>query len=274
MIWDMQWQHPWRKSELKVFVFDVDGTLIVKGKQTIPSSAVKALLGLKEQGHILVVASGRGYNALDQQLSDKIPFEYYICSNGATITDRFQKYRVLTSMDESIIKSLLEDSKKFNGAFELCYYNGVRVLFGYQKLREMATYFLGEEKFKEFYSLKPSGPPLNGKIYIQDELLQYYQKKYPHFLFTSTGYKHVYDVVPEKQTKGNALEILCKDLSISREDVIAFGDDENDLSMIKYANIGVAMGNGNESLKKTANYIADDIEKDGIYFALKNLGFI
>ena len=61
---------------------------------------------------------------------------------------------------------------------------------------------------------------------------------------------------------------------IRREEIIAFGDAENDLDMIQYAGIGVAMGNAKEAVKEVADYVTDDIDDDGIEKALKHLGLI
>ena len=54
------------------------------------------------------------------------------------------------------------------------------------------------------------------------------------------------------------------DLNVSKDEIIAVGDAENDLDMIEYAGLGVAMGNASESVKKIANYITADNNNDGI----------
>lgn len=88
-------------------------------------------------------------------MHSKVDFDYYICNNGATITDHTGNYRVITHVDGQTLKCLLEDSQKFDGAFEQCYYKGVEGLYGFEKIKEMAVYFLGEENFKKLYALKP-----------------------------------------------------------------------------------------------------------------------
>ena len=61
---------------------------------------------------------------------------------------------------------------------------------------------------------------------------------------------------------------------IKREEIIAFGDAENDLEMIRFAGIGVAMGNGAEEVKAVADYVTADIDDDGIEKALKHFNLI
>ena len=66
----------------------------------------------------------------------------------------------------------------------------------------------------------------------------------------------------------------CRELGITPEQVIAFGDAENDISMLRLAGIGVAMGNGEPAAKEAADYVTDRIEADGIRKALERFGII
>ena len=64
-------------------------------------------------------------------------------------------------------------------------------------------------------------------------------------------------------TKAQALEKLCEVLSLTRENVLAMGDGDNDMPMIEFAGIGVAMTNGEEHIKQAADIIADDCNDFG-----------
>ena len=72
-------------------------------------------------------------------------------------------------------------------------------------------------------------------------------------------------------TKGRALSLLAKHLCISLKDVIAIGDQENDISMIEAAGIGIAMGDGQEMLKKKADYITSPFHENGFTKAINDL---
>ena len=61
---------------------------------------------------------------------------------------------------------------------------------------------------------------------------------------------------------------------LSRKDTIAFGDGPNDLDMIEYAGIGVAMGNARQKLKDVADYVTKDISDNGIQYAMEHFGLI
>lgn len=71
-------------------------------------------------------------------------------------------------------------------------------------------------------------------------------------------------------SKGNAAAYLAKLLNISQEEVMCIGDSENDLSMINYAGIGVAMGNGLDIVKEAADYVTDTNDNSGVGKAIKH----
>lgn len=65
-------------------------------------------------------------------------------------------------------------------------------------------------------------------------------------------------------SKSNALKALCKHLSISQTEVIAFGDGDNDIDMLQFAGIGVAMGNASNYVKSKADYVTLSNEENGV----------
>jgi len=77
------------------------------------------------------------------------------------------------------------------------------------------------------------------------------------------------EVNPLGADKGSALRMLAADLGIAREQVMAIGDQGNDVTMIEWAGLGVAMGNGNELTKSVADWVAPGIEADGAAIAIE-----
>ena len=71
------------------------------------------------------------------------------------------------------------------------------------------------------------------------------------------------EVVPLGVDKGAALAWLAQHFDIPREEVLAAGDQENDLAMIKWAGVGVAMGNATPPVQKVADWIAPPVTEDG-----------
>ena len=71
-------------------------------------------------------------------------------------------------------------------------------------------------------------------------------------------------------SKGNALEYLGKILKYSREELVAIGDNYNDLSMITYAGLGIAMGNSPQEIKDKSDLVTLTNEEDGVAYAIEN----
>ena len=86
-----------------------------------------------------------------------------------------------------------------------------------------------------------------------DGLLDIY-KSAPYFL----------EIMPFGVSKGSMLPVLLDKLGVSREELIAFGDNYNDMTMIGYAGMGVAMGNAEPEVKKIANYVCETNDEDGV----------
>ena len=80
--------------------------------------------------------------------------------------------------------------------------------------------------------------------------------------------------MPKGFSKASGIEFLIKELNIPYENTYAIGDSTNDLSMLQYAKNSIAMGNSNPVLFDLVSYVTDDIEKDGIYNALKHYSLI
>ena len=75
-------------------------------------------------------------------------------------------------------------------------------------------------------------------------------------------------------TKENAIDYLLKYLKRDVKDTFAFGDAIIDISMLEFCNIGVAMNSGQQEIKEIADYVTDDVDKDGLYNAFKHFNLI
>lgn len=80
---------------------------------------------------------------------------------------------------------------------------------------------------------------------------------------------HIFEMLPFETNKAAALKELAEKLGIEREEIMTIGDGNNDVEMLEFAGIGVAMGNGTESAKKAANYVTDTNENHGVAKAIE-----
>ena len=84
------------------------------------------------------------------------------------------------------------------------------------------------------------------------------------------GTQEMIELVPQGIDKALSLAVLLKEIGVERKEMIAIGDGYNDLSMIKFAGLGIAMGNAQEPVKKAADYITLSNEEDGVAEALEH----
>ena len=81
-------------------------------------------------------------------------------------------------------------------------------------------------------------------------------------------------MVEQEASKAEGLKRLCQYYGIGLGQTIAFGDSMNDYEIVREAGIGIAMGNSVEELKAVADYVTDDIDRDGVWKACRQLGLI
>ena len=99
-------------------------------------------------------------------------------------------------------------------------------------------------------------------IYIVDKLNDYtVVQSTPNFL----------EVLPNNTTKGIGLQEIANIFNYSKDEIMAIGDAENDISMLEFAKYKVAMKNANDSVKKIANFITKSCEEDGVAFAIEKV---
>ena len=82
-------------------------------------------------------------------------------------------------------------------------------------------------------------------------------------------YEDGIDIISKDGGKDHGIRKILEDHGFTREESIAFGDSDNDLEMLEFAGIGVAMGNAAESVKEVADYVTSHIDEDGIWNACK-----
>ena len=100
------------------------------------------------------------------------------------------------------------------------------------------------------------------KNYIVDKLNDYtVVQSTPNFL----------EVLPNNTTKGIGLQEIANIFNYSKDEIMAIGDAENDISMLEFAKYKVAMKNANDSVKKIANFITKSCEEDGVAFAIEKV---
>jgi len=257
----------------KILFFDVDSTLYSHKTNSVPESAIKAIELAKQNGHIIVLATGRS-KLLTATLGifEKIDFDYFVTINGTLVIDKFDNIIFSLPCEKKSVKKVMElvDKHQLN----LCFIN------------KDDYYLYKDEDKRSHLGYDPLHIPIPNKkeylnediyqinLFCEDEYVNEFIKNTNEFLSYSRLNDYGYDVYAKDQTKATGIKHLIEYLNIDKKDTIAFGDGHNDSEMIEYCEIGVAMGKHIEKVKKVSNYITDDIDNDGIYNAMKYLKLI
>jgi len=141
-----------------------------------------------------------------------------------------------------------------------------------------------ENVIKAFTDFKMKMPRLISQEDMQKDMYQglifnidaipYFSQKFSQYVRFISWIHNGADIIPIHASKAKGMHKICEKLGIKQKDVIAFGDSTNDIEMLQYAHIGIAMGNAKNNLKEVATFVTDDIDKDGLSKALIKLKLI
>jgi len=263
---------------IKLALFDIDGTLYDEKRKEFTRSAVEALKRLAENGIIVAVATGRTpRNALVLKQVGINP-EYLICCNGHLVVDD----RGDCIVDEVFSAKLVQD------VYDYCKQNRIGLLWKYP---DKAYVYIDNPDFDMLFSkYKNTGKsdfldfedkerhllsgPNGGCLACDREKLRIFNRDFERRCYAVDINGCLSDLLLWNVSKRTGLEKLLSKLSLKPKECIAFGDNLNDLELIQYAGIGVAMGNSPEELKKHSDYVTSDIAEDGIEKALLHFNLI
>ncbi|SDK13624.1 Cof-type HAD-IIB family hydrolase [Natronincola ferrireducens] len=277
----------------KLLATDMDGTLLMNNK-ALSSENIEALRRAKEKGLEIVICTGRPYVTVKPYL-EMLGFDcWVVTNNGAIIRNKEGEIVSVTLMEDEtlgqVLKILEKDDVDYHVSDEKFTYirsigQRIRLIRSFLLQTEMAYWkayllsiwavvFNGSHKKVDFSSfVNKGGRAASVFIYSKDrkklENLKKEMKKIKRIDLTSSGIDNI-EILHENATKGKALERLSNMLNIEKEEMIAVGDNYNDLSMIAYAGLGVAMENGEEEVIEAADWITTTNENHGIAHLLEN----
>ncbi len=250
---------------------DLDGTIIDHVTNTVPKSTKKTIKQLQDNGHIVVIATGRP-PCLFYNVDKTLNVETYIAANG-----RYVVHRGETLLNEYLNPKMVE---KFVSEMRVQGYD-----IGFETKDQYVVTSISNhlvEKFSEYFHLPlpkivedfhKDNDILQMILFSEKHPLDYLKSQFPNFDF-NTASPYGVDINKTGGMKEVGVDVVLKALGFNIEDSMSIGDGFNDIGMLKHTNIGIAMGNANEALKEVADYITKSSHEDGIEYIMKKLGLI
>ncbi|RSX49545.1 Cof-type HAD-IIB family hydrolase [Bifidobacterium castoris] len=265
-------------SGIRAVFFDIDGTLTSFATHTVPQSTVDALHALHAKGVRVYICTGRSPEQMKVVL-DAIPFrfdgiagvngQYCWRADGTVVSDQ-----PIDVADVRAVVGWLDRHPDVVAVFAE---------------RDTAYFNHDSERMRAMWrSLGKTAPKLSftdPHTRIQDNRI-YQISPYVgaddeqaivaccHAVRGVRWHPDFVDLIPASGGKDRGVEALLADAGLARAQSMAFGDGGNDVDMLRYAHIGVAMGNGTDDAKAAADYVTRDVDDDGVLHALRRFGIL
>lgn len=254
-----------------LIVLDLDGTLLTQDQQILPYTK-NVLMEAQSQGHHVMIATGRPFRAslpYYQQLGLKTPIVNF---NGALVhnpTDTSWE-PMHSPISMSVVHDVVESTQKIQ--YENLIAEVKDDVYFHKHNDELRNIFYMGNPTVKIGNLKMNlhEDPTSLLIHATHEhipvIRQHLQDVHAELVEHRNwgAYFPIVEIVRQGINKAVGISKVAHEIGIPTERIIAFGDEDNDLEMIDYAGIGVAMGNGIDELKSIANEITLSHEEDGI----------
>lgn len=270
-------------NNYKLIVTDMDGT-VLGGNHEIPKENIRALKEAEEKGIKVVFATGRFHDSAKNHvifLDNVMPL---VSSNGAIIKHPITNEVLYSnSIDTNISLEIMDILDDLDLSYQVYTENEILQKYRTEEEKAMMIDFI-QKTFSDKTEIKFK-KDLKEEIKKSDTLkFNVMDFERPHLMEEARGrvekienlevtssWKGNVEIMNSGSNKGNAVKFLCEMLKIDKEEIIAFGDNYNDLSMLTYVGTGVAMGNAEDDVKKIATHVTDFNTENGVAKALDNL---
>lgn len=271
----------------KMIVFDIDGTLLPYQKSSLSKKIKDMFKKLKERNFFVVLATGRDFVSVGNlNLYKNKYIDYFIGANGSFIYEiKTKKYIFNSTINFDDFDNYYKDILLTNQNY---IYNVIlsddKNVYVWNK-KQMDGHWFWEpfsSKFKDFDIAKEN---INYEKFhlitincVEEGHLINKSKKYfkenDASIDIQSWWKNGYFVANKNITKASSIKKLCDYLNIKMENVIAFGDGENDIQMLDEVGLGIAMGNASDLVKSIANDVTTNVDELGTITYLEKMGII
>ncbi|MCH5253847.1 MAG: HAD family hydrolase [Lachnospiraceae bacterium] len=261
---------------IRLIATDIDGTLVKESTSKIYPELLQAIRSFTDRGNYFCVASGRQYYSIEHmfdKVSDRI---IYLAENGAHV--RYRDENILVKkMRREYVEGIMKQLRPYYGQCETVVSTVDGSLLE-TKNQEFLSFF--EKGYRNKYRivedvLEEKTDILKIAIYQKDSirdlgestLIPAWQDK----VKTCMAGEEWVDFMDASVDKGNALGVIQQYLGVSREETMAFGDNDNDIGLLQAAAESYAVENARETVKAQAKYICPSYQEKGVYQVIKQL---
>ncbi len=272
-------------NNYRMIVTDMDGTVLGTDHKITKDNKI-ALKKAEDKGIKIVFATGRFHESAKVHidfLEEKMPI---ISSNGSIIKNPITNEALYcNSIDEDKCIRIMDTLDKYHLKYQIYTDEIILQKYDNEEEKQMMIDFIKTvfSDKTEIIFKKDLRDDIKNKNILKFNVMELERmdliditrnelNKIDGIEITSSWGNNL-EIMSEGSTKGKAIEFLANLLNINREEIIAFGDNYNDVSMIEFVGTGVAMGNAEEDVKNIANYVTDTNSESGVAKAIDKLVF-
>lgn len=265
-------------KNVKLIMLDMDGTLFTNDKR-ITEKTRNCLIAMKEKGIAIAIATGRAIFNIERilreyQLEDIV--EYVVGLNGVEITNR--RNNTVVYHDQMSCEMTKDVYAKIQHTdMNVITYTSESVYARYDEPR-VHKLCKNLQLSLQVYDYSKDKNTWNKVLIMRN--YPFTQEECKYLLSMKNDFYHgfltdvdCYEIVNSNVSKASGIRVLCDQLGITMNEVMAFGDSGNDVDMLKAVGYGVVMANGSLEAKNAAKYETLSNEEDGVaYFLEKYVG--
>jgi len=252
------------KAEERYAVFlDIDGTLI-SDSFVIPERNMKAISDARAKGHLVFINTGRSWGNIPPVLMDQFAeFDGIIAGSGAMITIGGETV-YQTSMSKNLVKRLTEYAFSHREYWYI--FEGLKDIYAVSNdIRKRSDYQIPLEKSDEYRIMSDDEIQVIAMgVKVPKDFIELFKDEITVFQFETYA-----DCVIKGRNKAVGIKTVLEKTGIKIENTIAIGDSNNDYDMLKFAGVGVAMANSQQSILDIADYVTSSNRDCGVAKAIE-----
>ena len=264
-------------GEYRFLALDIDGT-VTNSKKEITPAVHSEIRRLQDAGIPVALVSGRPAQGI-RHVADELNFSEYDCyvlafNGGRIINSKTGELMYHQAISINLAKEVCKAAEDYNVA--IVTYKGDEIISSqpdnqYTRIESYVTRMpvRGVESMEEEMDFEPDKFLFVGEPDRLEQLLPIMQKRFEDRLNIFRSEPFFMEIVPLGIDKAKSLDRLLDKLGLDSTQLVACGDGFNDVSMVNFAGMGVAMGNACAETKAVANYIAPSNDQDGVADAVR-----